>query len=267
MNSPVSQVLNVPDILRHILLQADYNTIINYCRSYVQAQNMCRDEIFWIQKAQQDFNILPNEFRETTLSPAMRYLQLLTKNGGLEIGSEQFIKEDEFMKRAIHQNRSDLIRYILDLGFNHWDVPLEEYAILGNRQQVGYYLQLYKDYNVAAYGALKGDHGELFDYIKSLAPQNYNWNWNSLLSGALRSENIALFDYIGKSLPPNYRFIHQEFADDALSLGNKQMFDFIRSLAPPDYPWIWNELGQIAAKTGNQQLFDYIHSLIPPIII
>src|SRR5689334_10816439 len=126
--SPISTVLNDSFLLRTLLFQADYDTILNYCRSHLQAQEICRDKVFWIQKAQKEFNISPNNFRNTTLSPAQRYLELLTQNDGIAYGSEQFISLDKFVKRAIRQNRNDLVEYAINLEFNNWQIPLKEYA-------------------------------------------------------------------------------------------------------------------------------------------
>jgi len=87
-------------------------------------------------------NVPRNIFINTNLTPALRYLQLLTRKGGVAFGSEKFIFWNEFMRRAIRQNRPDLIQYAINLGFNNWNVPLEEYAIQGNKELVDYFLQL-----------------------------------------------------------------------------------------------------------------------------
>lgn len=96
--SSVSTVLNDPFLLRYVLLQANYNTVLEYCRSYFQAQSVCKDNVFWIQKAQKDFGISPDEFRDTASSPVLRYVEFLTQNGGVAIGSENFIPLYEFVK-------------------------------------------------------------------------------------------------------------------------------------------------------------------------
>ena len=46
--SSISQVLNDPFLLRNVLLQADYDTIIEYCQSYALAETVCRDNVFWM---------------------------------------------------------------------------------------------------------------------------------------------------------------------------------------------------------------------------
>jgi hypothetical protein len=114
-----------------------------------------------------------------SLSPAQLYLKFLTQKGGINAGSEIFITLDEFMRRAIRANRKDLIEYATKLGFNHWNIPLEEYARQGNKELVDYYLKIHPIYYTAAIGALKGDHRELFDYINSITPSNYYMGWSS----------------------------------------------------------------------------------------
>ena len=46
--SPVYTVINDPFLLRYLLSQTDYDTVLNYCRSYVQAQEICEDQVSWI---------------------------------------------------------------------------------------------------------------------------------------------------------------------------------------------------------------------------
>lgn len=289
MNLSVSTVLNDPFLLRSILIQADYNTILEYCRSYVQAQDVCRDNVFWMQKAQQDFGTSFNNFRMTILSPALRYLQLFTKNGGITAGSELFIDKYEILKRAIQQDRLDLIQYIMDLGFKNWSVPTYEYARKGDQEAVDYYLSLSKDYQIAADGALEGNHKELFDHIWSAVP-NYNWNFNFLAQAAARSGNTELFDYILSLAPPNYDWWRMRLALAAVKSGNRQLVDRIRLLFPVDfnldiesmakeainnnnqqmfdhimslanYNWNFNRLAEAAARSGNRQMFDHVRSL------
>jgi hypothetical protein len=80
----ITVVLDNPLLLRNILVQADYETVLGYCCSYQQAQEICGDNVFfWEQKAQRDFNVFIDAFRNTRLSSAQRYLELLTKSGGV----------------------------------------------------------------------------------------------------------------------------------------------------------------------------------------
>jgi hypothetical protein len=75
----IASVLNNPLLLRNILIQSDYNIILDYCRSYKQAEEVCRDNVFWEQKAEKDFNVTRDVFRDTALSPVQRYFHIFTE--------------------------------------------------------------------------------------------------------------------------------------------------------------------------------------------
>jgi hypothetical protein len=53
------------------------------------------------------------------------------------VGSEDFITLDEFVKRAIQQDKDHLIQLAGDLGFDNWRIPLFNYSIRGNREKNG----------------------------------------------------------------------------------------------------------------------------------
>jgi hypothetical protein len=252
------------DLLRYLLSQADYDTIINYCRTYVQAQSICKSNVFWIHKAQQDFGTSADEFRNTILSPAQRYLKLLTQNGGVAYGAENFIRLDEFVRRAIQQDRSDLVQYAIDLGFDIWSILLYEYAKKGNKKMVDHYLKLTEDYNPAAQGALEGNHEQLFDYIRSEAPENYDWYWDHLGVAVIQSGNENLFYYIWNLVPEDYnRWGFFELAREAIEMGNQKLFDFIWMNAPEGYNWHLSYLVAPALENENKKLFDHVRSLNP----
>ena len=258
--SPISTVLNTPELLWYMLLKAEYEDVIEYCRSYVQAEQICRQNAFWIQKAQKDFGIPSNEFINTTLSSSQRYLQLLTEEGGIAIGSEKYLGLVDFAARAIQQNRDDLYQYALDLGFNHWRTALKEYAAKGNKQLVDYYLTLTPNYQIAAQGALKGGHLELFNYIISLAPIDYQWDYMWLAFNALTGGYVDLFDYVRSLAPLNYNW-SWNFLAGAVA-GNKELFNYVISLVP-NYPWDWQHLISRTLYNENKEMFDYIKSLVP----
>lgn len=72
-------VLDDPDILHSFLLYADYEDVINYCRSYKLASQICRNHFFWQQKAQVLLNVATENFNNENgtipRSPALRYLK------------------------------------------------------------------------------------------------------------------------------------------------------------------------------------------------
>lgn len=215
-----------PFILQNILFQLNWDSVINYCLSHKEAQSICRDSVFWEQKSFYDFNIPISVFRDTKLSADQRYLQLLTENGGVGRGSERFISLTELVRRAIRQNREDLVNYAIDQGFISWEILLEEYAVKGNSAKVNEYLKLLPTdygYRKAAEGALKGGYlkllseiisssptkvfdldqlakaaaisgpeGKVFDFVRSQSPKDHEWNWSEILSGAIASQNIYI---------------------------------------------------------------------------
>lgn len=288
-------VLNDPFLVRLILLYADYDTIINYGRTCLQGEGICRDKVFWMNKAQKNFYINLNNFKDTDLSPALRYLELLTQNGGVAMGSEDFVHLNKFVKRAIRQDRNDLVQYAINLGFDDWDITTYEYAMKGDKEAVNYYLKLSKDYNLAAQGALEGNHKELFNYIYS-SQLNYDWDFNGLIASAIDSKNLQLFYYVKSLGPMNYDWDFDELASAAVESGSQELFDYILSLASsghdwnfsdltsiaimaqslsfdkffnhicslaPNYRWNYNTLAIAAVRSGNQILFNYIQSLTP----
>ena len=203
-DSPIYTVLYIPELLWYMLQTANYDDVIEYCRSYIQAKQICRQNVFWIQKAQKDFGIPTNEFVNSRLSSSQRYLQLLTEEGGIAKGAEKYLGLNDFAARSIQQNREDLYQYALDLGFNDWTTALKEYAAKGNKQLVDYYLILTPNYQIAAQGALKGGYLELFNYIRSLAPIDYQWDYTWLAFNALTGGYIDLFNYVRSLAPINY---------------------------------------------------------------
>jgi len=274
MEPAVELVLHNPFLLRKLLLETDYDTVINYCRSYYQAQEICYDKLFWIQKAEQKLNV-PREMFESNIlfyrSPAQRYLQLLTKKGEIAHGSERYILFDEFVKKAIRAHREDLVKYSINRGFNNWMLLLEEYAGQGNKERVNYFLNLILDnnnkYQNAAEGALRGGQIELFNYIQSITPPNFNFNVYGLLINSVVSNNINLFDSILSLIPQNPNEVYENFAKlmvyIALSNGNKEIFDHIRIYVPMDYDWNWENMLDSVLESSNPTLIDYIITLFP----
>ena len=103
---PVDQRLISNDVIMFdIFLRCDYEDINNYLRTH-KNPSIPYKEIFWIRKSFIDFKISDSEFLDTNLSHRLRYLELLTNNGGVGIGSERFLSIRECAKRAIENNDS-----------------------------------------------------------------------------------------------------------------------------------------------------------------
>ena len=99
---------------------------------------------------------------------------------------------------------------------------------------------------------------ELFDYIRSLAPLNYNWNYNILASRALDFEDRLLFDYIRSFAPPNYYWNFDALVLHALISGSRQLFEYIRSLAPQFHDYNFRQYkGEQKVDKMARNLVDY----------
>ena len=265
MNSSVTIVLNDPFLVRILLVHADYDSIINYGRTCVQSGEVCRDIIFWNQKAQHDFSISSNDFKNTTLSPALRYLELLTENGNVASdGSVDFMSLNQFVKRAVQQDRSDLVQYAITLGFKDWNKLTYEYGKKGNKEMVNYYLTLSKNYNLAAEGALEGNYQHLFDYIRSIAVPNYIWKWDELLSSAMMSKNQQLFKYIRSLIPKNHDWDFQFIMFAAIKSDNNKFFYYLMSIIPRSLNTLSMNYDKLtaSAEAGNKEIFGQRHRQI-----
>ena len=50
MQSAIESVLETPELIQNILLYADYDTILNYCRTHKAASQICQNRIFWEER-------------------------------------------------------------------------------------------------------------------------------------------------------------------------------------------------------------------------
>jgi hypothetical protein len=246
-----------PEVLWNILLRSDYDTILDYCRTSLHS-NICSSNAFWLQKAQRDFNIPSNIFNQTTLSPSQRYLQILTQNGKVAIGSEKYIPWQEFALRASRQRSENLFIYATENGKLDMESRLWAAAAGGWKNLVNVFLKVNHNYLDALGGAAYGGNRELFDYIMSLPTIFYEWRWNLIAENALRGGNKDIFDYVytlaGKD---SYDWNWNGLAVSAALSGDKDLFDHIFLLFP-DYEFDWNIIAEYAASSGNRQLFDHV---------
>jgi len=76
------QYLPLPnEALFNILMNLSYNDVINYCSVNTSAAIVCKDPVFWQEKASHDFDISSREFKNSNLEPQLRYIEFLTKIG------------------------------------------------------------------------------------------------------------------------------------------------------------------------------------------
>lgn len=253
-----------PLLLQNTLLNLDYDSIINWCRTYTQAQWICRDRLFWQQKAMKDFGTTQQLFDNTTLTPAQRYLEILTQNNGVAFGAERFISLNKVVERAIKKGRDDIYLYAVSLGFNGWLLALRKYAQYGNEAMVNQLLrQIYDDikYVHAAGGALKGGNLGLFQKMISQAIGLDEGEWKILLSHVAYTGNIELFDYV-KSISSTGQYLPWYILEGPVKKGNIQMYNYLFTKIQALSAYNYARLFQIALKNGQRAMFDHLYKII-----
>lgn len=238
--------------------------VVNCCQTDKEDQQICQDDVFWEQKALKDFGISKATFRNTDLSDmGQRYLELYTINGGVNAGSEKFIDWNEFVRRAIHQDKLELIQYAINHGFNNYNIILEEHAAKGNYEPINNSFTSIPYYRAALEVVLKQGQMKLFNNLMERKPIKYTFCWDKLASIPLQLGNKELFDYIRSLAPTDWDWDWDNLATAALNYGNENLFSYVRSLAPTDWEWDWSDLAGDALCHGGRKLFDYIRSLAP----
>lgn len=240
---------------RDIFLNFHFDDIFNYCRTSTQAVNLCQDDTFWIEKAQLDFKVSPQFFRNTDLTAAQRYLELLTNNDGVAIGSEDYSSIKECMKRAIKQDKENVVKHLSGLGFNDYDVMILEYTANGNLGMVIKYLPLSESYFIKekiAEIALINNKIEIFEYVEN---SNYYLNPIKSVLAAARSGNIELYNFIYSKYSPNLPNLDVLLKHIALS-GNQY---FMHEVLNKTEIINWDNLLSSASRSKNRQLFRYVY--------
>lgn len=295
-----NEVFNIHELLEQFLLQSDYDAVMNLCRTNKQAGQICHTGTFWMGKAQHDFHISPQNFRNIGLSPYQRYLELYTQNGGVGIGSEQFITWGEFVRRAIRQGKRDLVQYAINHGFKNWDLILEEYAAKGDIQMINYFLTIHNNPTVVAEGLLRGHQIEIFNNFLKTAPylvdhldpnelaisaiksgdlnllksimqswtpilvkHGHSWDWDEMINEALSSGNKEIYYFIQTQLPNDWIVYPNTLATEALLSGDKELYEYIRAQSPPNFNWNWDRLASGALSSGNKNLYSYVQAQAP----
>lgn len=274
--STFQEVISTQPPLYNILLQLEYDDVIDYCEKNKDAQRLCQDTRFWKDKALKDFGITSEVFDRFTpivdshsLAAQKRYLQLLTKHGGIMKGSERYLFPTEFVTRAIRAGKDDLVQYALaNLPGNHTLDMIREYARRGDQVTVDYLLDLdpkhEPNHHDAAEGALKGGHLELFNHIRSRTPKVKSWINPYFLPATAESGNIKLFDTIKMLDTHKYTDAELiEMSSIALQHGHIDLFNHIRSLIVSNkYDWNIPAIESLNSKRPEQ--FKYIMKIAPP---
>lgn len=245
-------------IMRDILLRTNYDDIINYCRTCTYAIYVCKDNDFWMEKAFMEFGISSDLFKNTDLIPAQRYLELLTNNGGVGIGSEYFTLISECMKRAIRQDNSHLVQYLLRF-FDDYDLIILEYTAKGDLEMIIKYLPLSEScfiYEEIAKKAIENGRIKTFEYINGMG--SIVLDPNKILEAAARSGHFPTYNYILSLYPSHPTANHSVLIHNAVKSGNKQ---FVLDLLAKVKNVKWANLLQTTIDIHDLEMFKCIYEL------
>ena len=252
-------VLTSPYLLRQLLLEPNYDETISLCRTNRLGASICRDRSFWAEKAELNLGIKRDYFYHTLLSPHRRYLELAVKLGlDFSMESRSFLITSDFIRRSI-QFGYDLPEDIKDDPNTHLLILLHA-AEFNNTQLILTYLGKTKDFNYAASGALRGGHGQLLDTIRSLAPDDYPWNYYFLLGGAIMGGDITLIEDIRSRISGTYSADQYRIIVQLAALNkNPTIIDYVISnMLPVNYVIDWQAVGELVARAANENNLAYI---------
>lgn len=275
----MNPVFDNPLLISKILIDLDYDSIINWCRTHKAARKISWNLFFWQQKAQQDFETSPGLFQKTKLGPSQRYLEILTQNKGVAFGSERFISLNKVVRRAIRQDRDDIYLYAVSIGFDNWLLALEKFAQKNNTfmiDQLSKIVQSDRKWLKMAGGALKGGYRKLFDQInEARVSRNFTWSnddWIELVGCAAYPCDIDFYDNFYKITLSRDR--PWNILIGPVKKGNIKMFEHIRGRiqrrtalgyrsGPEQQQYL--KLMKIAVENGRKEMYDHLCSLLSKI--
>lgn len=255
-----------PLIYYRFLTFSDYDTIINWCRSHRLGQIVCRDHIFWENKAQIDFNVSKEEFRKTHLSPAQRYFQLLLeKSTHVFSDMNRYFSLNAFVEECFSRGRYDYIEIAINIGFDSWDILVYQYAKIGDINKMNYWISKMakKPHQAILFGFLTGGHKDLFDRALMDVPNNYELYWTGLASGAASSHNKDLLNYVISKAPTDTKWIWNRILYGAIDSKDIEMFKYILEKAPTNYEWNWILIIPRSIVNGGKEFYNKILVHIP----
>jgi hypothetical protein len=103
-----------------------------------------------------------------------------------------------------------------------------------------------------------------WDYVLAIAPEDYQWDYNDLAVRAIFTDNIDLFETIRSSAPSDHVWNWTWFAKNAGICHTPHMLNHILNVAPVDTKWDWNCILCSPLSVNNAQMFDFIRYNIVP---
>jgi hypothetical protein len=112
--------------LFNTLLNLSYEDIVRSCDVNQEAYLVCKDPVFWEQKAQRDYKTSLRQVESSEeLEPQEKYLVILSQKD-VARGSEKYIEPRECFRRAVAIGRIDLCIYFIEKAGVRLDEALIE---------------------------------------------------------------------------------------------------------------------------------------------
>lgn len=181
----MTEIFTIPELVRHILLRSDYETAVNICHCCQLTANICKDDNFWRDKVEHDFNISATFLHE--LPPRIFCMSSYTHDGkNVTIGSEIIIGWIEFAERAIKHNKINEIEYAIKQSMKLGDRKLFAYIIRNApREALKYYKTTVYDNIIRE---LSTGYPRQLDFLISLPAPGGRWNWDYIISKAVNAK-------------------------------------------------------------------------------
>lgn len=259
------EVFGVPSLSHEIALHLDYDDIMNYCRSFKEAERLCRDRYFWQEKARLDFGTSQEDFNDTFLTPAQRYLQLLANHGGIGQGAEHYLGKNLFIQTAVVLGRDDLVDYMIQQGYKDTSYICYQYALHNRLDQVR--AMSCWVYNSIIYEITWRGNLEMVQYFLEHQSNIPDGRVNLLMIDACYSTNLSLVQYLMELFTDRRDIMSWEhIMIVVLERGSIPLFEYILSQVPPTKTIALNTIYYHVFASGNEEFVKYILIQLSPLI-
>ena len=117
-----NELLDLPvELLYEIASNVDDQSIVKFCQVSKETNEICKDKVFWLRKVHKQFPELSDDeidfwFQNGPYvdpSAYKNYVRLVTNNGGITYGSENYYTMKALYKRLGKIEDIDLIKYFI----------------------------------------------------------------------------------------------------------------------------------------------------------
>lgn len=102
-----STVVDIPkEIAERMMLLADHESMFQLVQLSPVFYNVFKSDDFWKRR----LGLWFSDYSPVQDDKVTEFVEQITRKGGVELGSEEFITEEEFLRRALQAGRRDIIK-------------------------------------------------------------------------------------------------------------------------------------------------------------